>query len=150
MNNKRDKKTGQYQERHGYDGTSIYKSWISAKARCNNPRDAGYKNYGGRGIKMCDQWVHSFENFLEDMGDRFEGLTLERIDVNGDYCPENCRWATQKEQARNRRTNVFIEYSGQRLTCSQWAEKLGINKQTISERIKRGWPVEKVLMPVVV
>lgn len=136
-------------EIHGYDGTRIYKSWIAAKARCFNKKDKGYKDYGGRGITMCDRWANSFQNFLSDMGEMPVGLTLERIYVNGNYEPNNCKWATKKEQASNRRSNVYLEHKGIKLTLSEWSRRVNINKQTISERIKRGWNTKRVLTTLV-
>jgi len=86
-----------------------YYSWEAMKNRCSNPRSPKFLDYGGRGIKVCDRWMFSFENFLEDMGERKEGLTLDRINNDGNYEPGNCRWATKKEQQRNKRTNKLTE-----------------------------------------
>lgn len=111
---------------HGLTGTPEWGVWAAMKRRCQNPNTKDYALYGGRGIKVCDAW-QKFSGFLRDMGNRpSDSHTLERIDYNGDYCPENCRWATQKEQQNNRRSNAFFESAGERLTLQQWAERLGV------------------------
>jgi hypothetical protein len=125
--------------------TPEWKSWVSMRQRCHYPASIGYKNYGARGIRVCDRWMNSFENFYADMGDRPGGTSLERIDNDGDYCPENCTWATAPEQGANQRTNRFLEYDGKRLTVMQWSRLTGLSKHVISRRIKKGWPVEKAL-----
>jgi hypothetical protein len=92
-------------KKHGYSYDSIYKIWSDMKRRCLNSNCKAYKNYGGRGIKVCDRWLESFNNFLEDMGERPEGLSIDRINNDGNYEPSNCKWATNKEQINNRRTS---------------------------------------------
>lgn len=130
---------------HRLSKTRVYRSWSSAKQRCINPNDTNYHQYGARGIKICDRW-NSFENFLEDMGyPEIASLTIERIDVNGDYEPSNCRWATSKEQARNKTNTAFYEFDGKKMIITDWAEFLGIRVITLRKRLEMGWPIEKVL-----
>ena len=136
---------GMHPKTHGWAKTPTQKSWILARQRCNNPNDDHYKNYGGRGIKVCNRW-DKFENFLKDMGKRPEGKTLDRIDVNGNYEPKNCRWATAREQCNNTRRNVFLTYNGETLTIAQWSRRTGINYSTIQNRVKQGHPIEEVLI----
>jgi hypothetical protein len=115
--------------------------------RCYNKKSTYYAYYGGRGINVCERWRESFENFLSDMGQAPDGMSLDRFpNMNGGYEPGNCRWATAKEQGRNKRNNVFIEYSGKRQTLSQWSEETGIPRTTISSRIEKlKWPIERAL-----
>lgn len=112
INNGRSKSCGckQYNNHitHGYNGTRTYKSYHSMKERCLNPNHHAYNNYGGRGIKICDRWLLSFENFLEDMGERPIERTLDRVNNDGDYMKDNCRWATNIEQANNRRKRAIV------------------------------------------
>jgi len=119
--------------------TPTLNSWRSMMLRCN-PSYRLYKDYGGRGIKICERW-HKFENFLEDMGERPPGTTLERIDVNGYYEPGNCRWATRLEQGNNKRNNRFIDCFGKRVTLAEAERITGVPQHTIAARIKRGWSV---------
>lgn len=135
--------------RHGHSrmgGTSIrisnpreYSSYQAMKTRCYNRSHQQYKDYGGRGVKVCDRWLgeNGFQHFLEDMGPRPEGMSIDRIDVNGDYCPENCRWATAKEQASNRRAKFMrlIEYNGELKSMSEWARELGFPVYLLFNRI---------------
>lgn len=109
--------------KHGMSLTATHRVWAGIKARCTNKNDKYYPRYGGRGIKVCDRWLHSFENFYADMGEKPEKMSLDRIDNNGNYCPENCRWATVKTQNNNRRTNIYITYRGKTMTLKQWCEK---------------------------
>jgi hypothetical protein len=101
--------------------------WRSMRSRCFRPKAKDYPNYGGRGITVCDRWAHSFENFLADMGEKPEGLTLDRRDNNGPYSPDNCRWATSAEQQHNKRTNSKYVSGGQTGTLTEWAKQLGIS-----------------------
>jgi hypothetical protein len=121
--------------------TKIYRIWDCMKQRCNNPNNASYKNYGGRGIKVCDRWLKSFENFYADVGDCPPGMSLERTDNNGDYTPDNHRWATWEEQGNNRRDNVWISFNGDAKTMAQWARYLGMRLQTLRWRLNN-WSVE--------
>lgn len=134
--------------KHGHCATTArtptYRSWHTMKQRALNPKDVNAKHYSERGITVCKRWL-KFENFLKDMGERPEGTNLERIDNDKGYSPSNCRWATQAEQMRNRRSNVFIEYQGKKQTVQEWSKELNIPFTTLRLRMKTGWPVERVL-----
>ena len=132
---------------HGMAYTPEYRCWCHILSRCGNPNVPSYCNYGGRGITVCDRWKESFSNFYEDMGDRPEGTTLDRIDVNGNYCKENCRWATIEQQSNNKRTNVFINYNGERLTLTQVARKMGISPKILFHRWERGDRGDRLIRP---
>lgn len=121
-----------------------FSSWMHMKTRCYNEKDDNYPRYGGRGIKICERWLESFENFLDDMGLQPEGLTLERIDNDGDYGPTNCRWASPKEQARNRMDTVFVKHDNKTLCLKDWAKELGISPITFYSRWYRGWGIERI------
>lgn len=125
----------------------LYSVWKNMINRCYNEKNRSYKDYGGRGIKICEKWLgeDGFRNFAEDMGPRPEGYSIDRIDNNGNYEPGNCRWATSKQQGRNTRKNKIITYDGKTMTASAWAEFLGINPQLIYIRLKHGWPLSSVL-----
>lgn len=132
--------------KHGLHKSRIYRAWINMRARCLNPKEQHYPDYGGRGIKICQRWLNSFKNFLDDMGAPPEGTSLDRIDVNGDYCPDNCRWASNEVQANNRRNTVYLEYQGKTKPLSVWAKEMKIKRDTLSDRIFRsGWDIEKAL-----
>ena len=132
--------------KHGMAGIPMYIVWRGMLGRCLNTNDKAYKDYGGRGIRVCKRWL-KFENFFQDMGKRPEGMTLDREDNNGNYEPGNCRWATQKEQCRNTRRNKFVEYKGEKKTISEWAEQIGMSSTTLWKRLDRGWSVERALKP---
>ena len=123
-----------------------YGSYHSMMDRCYREKAKNYAFYGGRGIKVCAEWhnIAAFERWTIETGFQ-HGMTLERRDVNGDYCPENCTWATKKQQANNRRNTLRIEYRGEIHTVSEWAEIIGVCRSTISNRYYRGLPIEKVL-----
>jgi hypothetical protein len=122
-----------------------HRSWTAMKKRCLDRNAADYHRYGGRGIKVCDRWKHSFENFLADMGERPEGRTLDRIDNEGDYAPANCRWSTNVEQGRNKRNSHRLAWAGETLTIAGWAEKTGLPASLIGGRLRRGWSAEDAL-----
>lgn len=137
--------------KHGMKGTKEYKAWSEMKQRCINQNAQQYKNYGARGIKVCDRWLQSFENFYADMGKAPDGFSIDRIDVNGDYCPENCRWADNETQQYNRRDTVKITFNGITENLMYWSKKTGLSTRTLYERlrcnkkIKIPWSIEKIL-----
>jgi len=136
--------------KHGKSRTRLYNIWIGMIHRCENKKHHIYCYYGGRGIKVCEEWhdVNAFYKWAIENGYK-EGLTIDRIDVDGNYEPYNCRWATMKEQVNNSRRNVFIEYNGERLTAAQWSERLGGGKLLVSGRLLRGWSeISAVSTPV--
>ena len=126
--------------------TPEYKAWEKMRARCRNPKEPGFDSYGGRGISICKQW-ESFEVFLEDLGIRPSSeYSLDRINVNGNYSPENCRWATRKEQNNNKRNNHRVQLGDKIFTLQQVAELVGINHKVVRNRIRRGWSYEEALI----
>lgn len=127
--------------------TREYNSWTNMKYRCYNQNNPSYKRYGGRGIKVCDRWLgrYGFVNFYADMGDRPSDTSLDRIDNDGDYTPENCRWATRAEQQNNHGRCRILEYHGERLNVTQWSRRLGINQNTLTKRVNNGWSVGEAL-----
>ena len=129
---------------HGMHNTPEYETWCAMIKRCNNEKCDSYKNYGGRGITVCNEWL-DFEKFYADMGNRPKNSTIERINVNGNYEPCNYKWATKKEQGRNKRTNRLIEFRGSTRCLSELAEQYKINMKTLWARLKSGWSMEKAL-----
>lgn len=126
--------------------TRAYTCWGHMLMRCINTKDRAYKNYGGRGIKVCDRWLNSFKAFLEDMGQPPFKYSIERKDVNGDYCPENCIWADSKTQNRNRRNNRIETYNGKTCTLIEHCEDAGQSYSIVVQRLTSyGWPLEAAL-----
>lgn len=122
--------------------TKTYKAWASMMARCNISTASGYANYGGRGIRVCERW-HEFQNFLADMGECGDGMSLDRLDVNGNYEQSNCRWATASEQARNTRRTRHIEFGGRTQCLSDWANEFGVTVSCLHNRLFRdALPIE--------
>jgi len=133
--------------KHGRSKDDVYMAWAAMKDRCSNPNSPNYKHYGGRGIKVCERWEF-FENFIQDMGERPTGMTLDRIDNNGGYELANCRWATWEEQCGNKRPHPktrTLELGGESHTVSEWAKITGIKKAVIFRRLYLGWSVSEAL-----
>lgn len=140
--------------KHGMRDAKIYRVWIEARRRCYNPNRTAYKNYGARGIKICDEWMgeNGFQNFYEwsvangyNPNAKRGECTLDRIDVNGNYEPSNCRWISMKEQQNNRRNNHVVTYNGETLTVTQIAEKYKINRACLSYRLKSGKSLDEAI-----
>lgn len=142
-------------KKHGMCYTNFYKKWAGINSRCYNKKTQNYKNYGGRGITVCDRWKNSFENFRDDMYLSYKehlkkfdikNTQIDRINNDGNYELINCKWATCKEQSNNARFNHLLTYKKQTLSIAQWAEKLNINYYTLYNRIRRNWDIEKTLI----
>jgi hypothetical protein len=136
--------------RHGhsvdYVASVEHCAWRAMKGRCLNSRNKAFKYYGGRGIKVCDRWLHSFENFYSDMGPRpSPSHSIERKEVNGDYEPSNCVWADKLVQANNKRTSRYLTVAGRTMTLAEWARESGINYGTLKYRLKIGWSDERAV-----
>ena len=134
---------------HGLSHTRLHRIWHSMYCRCYYSTTNQFKNYGGKGIKVCEDWKHcqgfvNFYNWAINNG-YSDKLTLDRIDNEKDYCPENCRWSTLKEQSNHRTNNVFYKYKGETKTSKQWCDEYGISQTTLNDRLKRGWTLEQAL-----
>lgn len=132
---------------HFMRGTRLYTIWRGMNQRCRDKNSSNYRHYGGRGISVCQGWLDfkCFMGWALSTG-YSDNLSLDRIDVDGDYKPSNCRWATKKEQCINRRTSRFITFRGEALTVTDWARKIGIRQTTLANRFRSGWPTETALM----
>lgn len=135
---------GRKKRTHGKTDSRAYASWVGMRQRCSNERNKKYPIYGGRGIVVCDRWA-DFANFLADMGEPGLGMSLDRIDVNGNYELSNCRWATQREQQNNRRDNVIVDMWGVKLTMSEFCRTFNLNSDKVQQRLKRGYSMERAV-----
>lgn len=135
---------------NGRSSTSEYKIWKGMISRCNCPTNTAYYKYGGRGIKVCDRWqgISGFSNFIKDMGKKKEGESIDRINVNGNYEPSNCRWANKNTQANNKRNTIFITAFGKTQSLQQWSNENGINRKTILWRLENGWSKDRALTEI--
>lgn len=131
---------------HRKSSTVLYKRWSGIKERCYSPNSTKYYRYGARGIKMCDEWKNDFIKFYDwSINNGFsENLTIDRIDVNGDYCPENCKWSNNIEQANNKTNSRFITYKGKTQTVAQWSRETGVAYDNIIARLRLGWDVDSI------
>lgn len=135
-----------YKHREAANRTKEYMTWSAIKQRCYNPKSAAYDRYGGRDIAMSDRWIYSYVNFLHDVGRAPSPYhSIERIDNNGNYEPGNVRWATHREQQRNKSTNKFITFREETMIIADWAAKIGIDASLLARRLSRGWSIEKAL-----
>ena len=136
--------------RHKLSGTRIYQEWVGMKQRCTNPNNNRYSDYGGRGIKVCDDWLKEPDKFFEwALNNGYnDNLTLDRIDVNGNYEPSNCRWVDIKTQCRNRRSNIYVYYNGEKITLIELSEKTGISYSALSSRYHKGDRNERLTRPL--
>lgn len=132
---------------HGYAArdkqSHIYRVWKSMRKRCNNPKSKDFRLYGGKGVKVCSRW-QDFKNFHDDMAASYQpGLEIERLDSNGDYSPENCKWGTEREQALNTNRAHLVTFRGETLNLSLWAERFGLAYELLRQRLKAGWSMEE-------
>lgn len=136
-----------YAKTHGLSKTRLHRIWHSMYCRCYYPATNQFKNYGGKGIKVCEEWKKDFVKFYNwAMENGYqENLTLDRVDNEKDYCPLNCRWKTPKEQSNHRTNNVYYTFNGETKTSKQWCEIYGVSQTTLLDRLKRGWTLEQAL-----
>jgi hypothetical protein len=131
--------------KHGLSRTVEYRRWAAMKERCYSKNNKHYKDYGGRGITVCDRWLNHPAVFIADMGLCPKGFSIDRLDNNLGYSKDNCVWASAKQNANNTRRNLLIEFNGTTKTLSQWAEETGLKRESIKGRLNRGWSIEKAL-----
>lgn len=133
--------------KHGMARTRLYRSWTNMRNRCNREKDREYKHYGGKGIKVCDEWKNDFKPFMEwALSNGYnDTLTIDRINVDGNYEPDNCRWITRKEQNNNMTSNVRLTHNGITHNLKEWSVITGISYPTLQGRIRRGWKTEDIL-----
>lgn len=131
-------------KRHGKSETRTYEIWCDMRRRCRDPKKKGFRDYGGRGIVVCNRWL-AFENFLADMGEAPEGFSIERKNVNGHYTPNNCIWIPRSEQNDNTRRTIRISYNGETLSLSKWAKRLGVAHGALRARYDKGWSAARIL-----
>lgn len=133
--------------KHGFSHKErLYETWKNMRRRCSDPTNKRWEQYGGKGIKVCAEWSDYAAFRAWAMANGYaDNLTIDRIDVNGDYCPENCRWATAKEQMNNMTKNRHLTYDGKTMTMAQWANALGVTYSTVLHRVQRGWSVERIV-----
>lgn len=128
---------------HGMSKTNIYRAWVGMVDRCSNIKNSKYGDYGGRGITVCDRWL-TFVNFFQDMGGRpFQNAEIDRINNNGNYEPNNCKWSTRTEQNRNKRDSAKVTFNGETKCLSEWAIIYNIDRGTLRSRLHRGWSFER-------
>ena len=143
----KDEKLIQRSTKHNQRHTKLYEIWKSMKQRCLNPNNRGYKNYGGRGITICDEWIHDFQSFYEwsKKNGYNSNLSIDRIDNNGNYCPENCRWTDRHTQCNNTRVNHYINYNNETKTLADWVKTTKLSYSCVFTRLKKGWSIDKAL-----
>lgn len=137
--------TERFFEQHGLSRTADYRVWTGMKSRCNNPNHQHYESYGGRGIKVCDSWQHSYTAFLRDMGPRPPGMTIERVDNDKGYSIENCIWADRRTQQSNRRMKRLLTVGEETCNLTEWSRRTGISFQTLKARMDAGWQPQRVV-----
>lgn len=144
----RKSRIGERSRKHGDFGTKLYGIWAGMKRRCQNSNTKYYSDYGGRGIQVCEEWqdYEPFRTWAVSHG-YCEGMSIERIDVDGNYCPENCKWIPIGEQNRNKRLSIRLQYQGKQYTIKEIAQITGLKERTIQGRYERGWKVEDLFLP---